>query len=116
MVIPRFRVASPRWVGSIPDVFHLRSLPQLKNAPPEFFQFLADLRFTGDLFAMPEGTPVFGGEPLAIVRGPLIEAQLAETFLLSTFAFQTSVASKAARCVIAAQGRPVIEFGSRRAH
>ena len=98
------------------EINYLRSLQQFKNAPPEFFDYLRELRFTGDLFAVPEGTPVFANEPIAIVRGPLIQAQLVETYLLSTFAFQTSVASKAARCVIAAQGRPVVEFGSRRAH
>lgn len=98
------------------EVEYLRTLPQFQYTPPEFFDFLRDLRFTGDLFALPEGTPVFANEPIAIVRGPLIQAQFVETYLLSTFAFQTSVASKAARCAIAAQGRPVVEFGSRRAH
>ncbi|HTU46673.1 MAG TPA: nicotinate phosphoribosyltransferase [Bryobacteraceae bacterium] len=98
------------------EIDYLRSLPHFKNAPAEFFEFLLDLRFTGDLFALPEGTPVFANEPIAIVRAPLLEAQLVETYLLSTFAFQTMIASKAARCVIAAEGRPVVEFGSRRAH
>jgi nicotinate phosphoribosyltransferase len=98
------------------EIDYLRSLPQLRNSPPEFFDFLAKLRFTGDLFALPEGTPVFAGEPIAIIRAPIIEAQLVETFLLSTFGFQTLVASKAARCVLAAEGRPIVEFGSRRAH
>jgi len=95
---------------------YLRSLAQFKHTPPEFFDFLAKLRFTGDVFALPEGTPVFANEPIAIVRAPLVEAQLVETYLLSTFVFQTMVASKAARCVIASQGRPIVEFGSRRAH
>jgi nicotinate phosphoribosyltransferase len=98
------------------EIEYLRSLPQFKHTPSEFFDFLRELRFTGGLFAVPEGTPVFANEPLAIVRAPLIQAQLVETYLLSTFAFQTSVASKAARCVIAAENRPVVEFGSRRAH
>ena len=98
------------------EVDYLRSLPHFRNSPPEFFQFLLDLRFTGDLFALPEGTPVFANEPLAIVRAPLVEAQLVETYLLSTFAFQTTIASKAVRCVAAAEGRSVVEFGSRRAH
>lgn len=98
------------------EIDYLRSLPQFKRAPEEFFEFLAELRFTGDLFAVQEGTPVFANEPIAIVRAPLIEAQLVETYLLSTFAFQTTIASKAARCVIAAEGRPIVEFGSRRAH
>ncbi|MGH9583452.1 MAG: nicotinate phosphoribosyltransferase [Bryobacteraceae bacterium] len=95
---------------------YLRSLAQFRSAPPEFFDFLAKLRFTGDLFALPEGTPVFAGEPIAIVRAPIVEAQLVETYLLSMLAFQTTVASKAARCVLAAEGRPIVEFGSRRAH
>ena len=98
------------------EIDYLRSLAQFKHAPTEFFDFLAKLRFTGDLFALPEGTPVFANEPIAIVRAPLVEAQLVETYLLSTFVFQTMVASKAARCVIAAEGRPILEFGSRRAH
>jgi nicotinate phosphoribosyltransferase len=98
------------------EIEYLRTLPHFRNAPPEFFDFLLDLRFTGDLFAVPEGTPVFANEPIAIIRAPLLEAQLVETYLLSTFAFQTLIASKAARCVLAAEGRPVVEFGSRRAH
>jgi len=97
------------------EIEFLRSLSPFKNAPAEFFDFLAGLRFTGDVFAMPEGTPVFAGEPILIVRAPLVEAQLIETYLLSTLAFQTSIASKAARCVMAARGRPIVEFGSRRA-
>jgi nicotinate phosphoribosyltransferase len=98
------------------EIDYLRGLAQFKQTPPEFFDFLANLRFTGDLFALPEGTPVFANEPIAIVRAPLVEAQLVETFLLSTFMFQTMIASKAARCVLAAEGRPIVEFGSRRAH
>ena len=77
---------------------------------------MKDIRFTGDFFAVQEGTPVFPNEPIAVIKAPIIEAQIAETYLLSTFAFQTSIASKAARCVYAAQGRNVVEFGSRRAH
>ncbi len=101
----------------LPDeIRYLRSLPQFIQAPSDFFDFLAQLRFTGDLFAVPEGTPVFANEPIAIVRAPLVQAQLVETYLLSTFAFQTTIASKAARCLIAAEGRPIVEFGSRRAH
>ena len=98
------------------EIDYLRSLAQFKHTPPEFFEFLAKLRFTGDMFALPEGTPVFANEPIAIVRAPLVEAQLVETYLLTTFVFQTMVASKAARCALAAEGRPVVEFGSRRAH
>lgn len=98
------------------EIDYLRGLRQFQNARPEFFDFLAGLRFTGDVFAMPEGTPAFAGEPLLTVRAPVIEAQIAETFLLSTIGFQTLVATKAARVVEAAGGRAVIEFGTRRAH
>lgn len=98
------------------EIDYLRSLQQFGNVSGEFFSFLERLRFTGDVFAVPEGTPIFPGEPIAIVRAPLVEAQIVETYLLSTFAFQTTIASKAARCCIAAQNRPIVEFGSRRAH
>lgn len=98
------------------EVDYLRALPQFAKVPPAFFDFLLNLRFTGDLAAVPEGTAIFPNEPLAIVRAPLLQAQIVETYLLSTFAFQTLIASKAARCVLATQGRPVVEFGSRRAH
>ncbi len=98
------------------EIDFLRSLRQFANVPPEFFDYLLKLRFTGDLFAVPEGTAIFPNEPLAIIRAPLVEAQLLETYLLTTFAFQTLIASKAIRCVLATQGKPVVEFGSRRAH
>jgi nicotinate phosphoribosyltransferase len=98
------------------EIAYLRGLPQFARTRPEFFGMLANLRFTGDLFAVPEGTPMFAGEPLLTVRGPLIEAQLAETYLLSTIGFQTMIATKAARVVKAAVGRTVVEFGTRRAH
>jgi nicotinate phosphoribosyltransferase len=98
------------------ELDYLRSLPHFSRAPAEFFTYLKNLRFTGEFFALQEGTPVFPNEPIATVRAPLIEAQIVETYLISTFAFQTSIASKAARCVHAAQGRNVVEFGSRRAH
>lgn len=98
------------------EIDYLRGLPQFSNAAPEFFDYLRDFRFTGDLFAMPEGTPLFGGEPLLTLRAPIIEAQIPETYLLSALGFQTLIASKAARCAEAAGGRPVIEFGTRRAH
>jgi len=98
------------------DIEYLRALPQFARVPSGFFEALRNLRFTGDLFAVPEGTPVFPGEPLAIVRGPMIEAQIPETYLLSTFSFQTLVATKAARVTAVAEGRGVVEFGTRRAH
>jgi len=83
-----------------------------KNVSPEFFAFLKDLRFTGDVWAMTEGTVAFANEPLLRVTAPIIEAQLVETALLSIINHQTMIASKAARIVAAARGRPVIEFGT----
>ncbi len=77
---------------------------------------LGDVRFDGELDAMPEGTVAFAGEPLLRVRGPRMVVQIAESFLLNQTCFQTMVASKAARCVLAARGRPVVDFGFRRAH
>lgn len=94
----------------------LSGLPQFARAPQGFFDHLAALRFTGDLWAMPEGTVFFPNEPVLTVRAPLIEAQLVETYLLATLGFQSMIASKAARLVTLAQGRPVVEFGTRRAH
>lgn len=98
------------------EIAWLRTLPQFSRTPPEFWDYLADFRFTGEVYAPREGTPMYANEPLLTVRAPLIEAQIVETFLLSTIGFQTLIATKAAIVVEAAQGRPVIEFGSRRAH
>ena len=81
----------------------------------EFLAFLKDFRFTGDIYAMREGTPIFPGEPILTVRAPAIEAQLIETFVLLTLNHQSLIATKATRVVRAADGRPVSEFGSRRA-
>lgn len=81
----------------------------------EFLAYLADFKFTGDIYAVPEGTPVFPNEPILTVRAPSIEAQLIETFVLLTLNHQSLIATKANRIVRAAQGRPVAEFGSRRA-
>lgn len=81
----------------------------------EFLNYLADFRFTGDIYAVPEGTPVFPYEPIITVRAPAIEAQLIETFLLLQINHQSLIATKANRIVRAAQGRTVLEFGSRRA-
>ena len=98
------------------EIDYLRGLPQFSNAPPAFFDRLRNFRFTGDVFAVPEGTPVFAGEPLLTVRGPLMEAQIAETYLLAAIAFQSMIATKAARIVEAAGSATVVEFGTRRAH
>ena len=81
-----------------------------------FLERLARLRFTGDVFAVPEGTVFFGGEPIVEVVAPLPEAQLAETFVMNQVHFQTVMASKAARVVAAAAGRTVVDFGVRRMH
>lgn len=99
------------------DIAYLRSVPDLRGAPPSFLDdYLRNFRFTGDVNAMPEGTVAFEEEPLVQVMAPLPEAQLVETALLAIVSFQTSVASRASRVVRAAEGRPVIEFGARRAH
>jgi nicotinate phosphoribosyltransferase len=98
------------------EIDYLRSLPQLARVSPEFFDQLAGLRFTGDLFAAPEGTPLFPGEPFLTLRAPIMEAQIPETYLLATIGFQSLIATKAARVVEAACGRGVVEFGTRRAH
>ena len=81
----------------------------------EFLDYLRGFHFTGDIYAIPEGTPVFPQEPLLTVRAPAIEAQFIETYLLLTLNHQSLIATKANRIVRAAQGRPVSEFGSRRA-
>ena len=81
----------------------------------EFLDYLRDFRFTGDIFAIPEGTPVFPREPMVVVRAPSIKAQLIETFTLLTINHQSLIATKANRICRAAMGRTVLEFGSRRA-
>ncbi|HVY64404.1 MAG TPA: nicotinate phosphoribosyltransferase, partial [Gammaproteobacteria bacterium] len=81
-----------------------------------FLDWLGELRFTGDLLAIPEGTVVFGNEPLLQVTAPLPQAQLVESRLVNLIHFETTIASKAARCVLAAPGKLLIDFGMRRAH
>ena len=94
------------------DIAFLRS----KNCfSEEFLDYLANFKFTGDIYAVPEGTPIFPREPLITVRAPVIQAQLIETYLLLTLNHQSLIATKANRIVRAANGRPVSEFGSRRA-
>lgn len=95
------------------DLDYLHSLGKLS---PRFIESLRSFRFTGTIHAVPEGTPVFPQEPLIEVVGPIGEAQILETLVLNQVGFQTVVASKAARIVEAAAGRPVIDFGARRAH
>ena len=81
----------------------------------DFLGYLADFRFTGDIYAVPEGTPIFPKEPLLTVRAPAIQAQLIETYVLLALNHQSLIATKANRIVRAAEGRTVLEFGSRRA-
>ena len=81
----------------------------------EFLDYLANFHFSGDIYAVPEGTPVFPKEPMVVVRAPAIEAQLLETIALLTVNHQSLIATKANRIVRAAKGRAVMEFGSRRA-
>lgn len=81
----------------------------------EFLSYLRNFRFTGDIYAVPEGTPIFPKEPMMTVRAPAIEAQLIETYVLLILNHQSLIATKANRVVRAAQGRRVLEFGSRRA-
>ena len=81
----------------------------------KFLDYLRNFKFSGDIYAVPEGTPVFPNEPIMTVKAPAIEAQLIETFVLLTLNHQTLIATKANRIVRAAQGRAVLEFGSRRA-
>lgn len=82
----------------------------------EFLDYLRTFKFTGDIWAMPEGTPIFPREPVVTVRAPAIQAQFIETYLLLVYNHQCLIATKANRVVRAAKGRPVMEFGSRRAH
>lgn len=94
------------------DIAYLRSRNMFDEG---FLDYLRNFRFTGDIWAVPEGTPIFPREPIMTVRAPAIQAQLVETFLLLTLNHQSLIATKANRVVRAAKGRVVLEFGSRRA-
>ena len=95
------------------DISYLRKQNKFSE---EFLNYLENFRFTGDIWAIPEGTVVFPNEPLITVKAPIIQAQLLETMLLLTTNHQSLIATKTSRIVRAAQGRPVMEFGARRAH
>lgn len=95
------------------DLEYLRGLGLFSD---EFLQHLASVRFTGDVWAVPEGTVVFPNEPIVQVIAPILEAQLAETFVVNQIHLQSVIASKAARVVEAARGQLVVDFGARRAH
>lgn len=94
----------------------LRRHPSFKHVSKRFFDYLLDFKFTGDVWAIPEGTVFFTDEPLLRVAAPIIEAQIVETYLLSLINFETLIATKASRVVQSAKGKGVVEFGSRRAH
>ena len=94
------------------DIAYLRT----KNCfTEEFLEYLRTFKFTGDIWAVPEGTPIFPGEPVLTVRAPAVQAQFIETYVLMELNHQSLSATKASRIVRAAEGRPVAEFGSRRA-
>lgn len=95
------------------DIDYLATLPQFDD---DFLAWLADFGFSGDVYAMHEGTPVFPDEPLLEVVAPLPQAQLVESFIMNQVHCQTVLASKAARIVAAARGRPVLDFAMRRMH
>lgn len=94
------------------DIAYLRSRGIFDE---RFLSYLENFRFRGDIWAVPEGTPIFPGEPVITVRAPAIEAQLLETYMLLEFNHQSLIATKASRICRAAEGRTVLEFGSRRA-
>ncbi len=94
------------------DIAYLRSKGGFTE---EFLAYLQSFRFTGDIWAVPEGTPIFPNEPILTVRAPAVQAQFIETYLLLQLNHQSLIATKANRIVRAAEGRPVAEFGSRRA-
>lgn len=95
------------------DIAYLKETKQFSE---EFLSYLETFKFTGDIWAIPEGTVVFPNEPLLTVRAPMIEAQLLETCILLTLNHQSLIATKTSRIVASSQGRPVMEFGARRAH
>ncbi|HIY08017.1 MAG TPA: nicotinate phosphoribosyltransferase [Firmicutes bacterium] len=94
------------------DIAYLRERGMFSE---QFLEYLRNFQFQCDVWAVKEGTPIFPGEPIVVVRGPVIQAQLVETMVLLTINHQSLVATKANRVARAAEGRPVMEFGSRRA-
>jgi nicotinate phosphoribosyltransferase len=98
------------------EIGYLRGHHAFVGIGDAFFDYLAHFRFHGDVWAVPEGTICFPDEPLLRITAPIVEAQIIETYLLSSMSFQTLIASKAARITLAARGRGVLEFGTRRAH
>jgi len=95
------------------DITYLRSLNKFSDG---FLDYLKNFKFTGDVWAIPEGTVVFPNEPLITIKAPIIESQILETMILMIINHQCLIATKASRIVSSAKGRPVMEFGARRAH
>ena len=95
------------------DIAYLR---KQKTFNEDFLKYLSEFKFTCDVWAIPEGTPIFPGEPILTVRGPVMQAQFVETMILLIVNHQSLIATKASRIARAAAGRPVMEFGTRRAH
>lgn len=98
------------------EVEYFRKHPSFQHLDEDFFHRLRELRFTGDVWAVPEGTPIFPQEPILRITAPILEAQILEAVLLNIIGFETGIASKTARVIEAAKGRPVTEFGCRHAH
>lgn len=98
------------------QIAYLQSLEVLKDVEKEFFDYLRSFKFNGSLWSVPEGTILFPNEPIIRIEAPIIEAQLMETCILSIINFQSLIATKSVRIVSAANRKPVVEFGSRRAH
>ena len=94
----------------------IKFLRKTNKFSEEFLNYLSNFKFTGDVWAIPEGTVVFPNEPLITVRAPIIEAQILETYILLAINHQSLIATKSSRIVHAAKGRPVMEFGARRSH
>jgi nicotinate phosphoribosyltransferase len=94
----------------------LQFLARLNLFPDRFLDHLAEVRFTGTVHAMPEGTPYLANEPILRITAPILEAQLVESRIMNIATFASLIASKAARCVLAARGRRLVDFGMRRAH
>lgn len=95
------------------DIAYLKSKKIFSDG---FLEYLKEFKFTGTIWSVPEGTVVFPNEPLITVKAPIIEAQILETAMLCLINHQSLIATKSSRIVNAAKGRPVMEFGARRAH
>jgi nicotinate phosphoribosyltransferase len=98
------------------QITFLKEHPTFASVSDDFFDYLKEFKFSGDLWAMPEGTIFFPNEPILRITAPIIEAQVVETYLLSLINFETLIATKSSRIVQSARGRGVVEFGARRAH